>query len=683
MPSKDKDFEKRGQSSEISLVDSICSKRYCVAVIAEKPKSAYKIYQALGPGEKIVIENIPIYLIDKIDKVLVIIPAAGHLFTLSTETRGYPVYDYKWVPRHLVERGYEHLVRFHKLFSRLLGKMREYVNACDYDIEGSVIGYMIIKHWGDVKRAKRMRFSTLTREDIVKSFNSLHPLDIEMIEAGLARHELDWIWGINISRAITDLYNRRINKRRILSAGRVQTPTLYEALKRYVSREIFVPEPLYRIKIKAVYRGSIIDFEDEGDPLRSRSDALRVREEILSRGFIDIVNVYSREIRYSPPHPFNLGDLQEEAYAIYSLSPYETLKILEDLYLEGLISYPRTNSQKLPETLSNRDIIQSLSRIPEYRLFAQKILQKRILRPNNGDKEDPAHPAIYPTGEIPNPRLSVKHKRIYDLVVRRYLATFHDDLVVKDIQIRGCVGGRCFRASARRILERGWHEVYHFYSISEVYIPEIKENISVPLHEIKIIKTYTKPPNLYNKAALLRWMENENIGTEATRAEIIETLFKRGYLSGKKIKVTNTGFEVIGILSKYFPELLSTELTRKFEIYLNDIMMGKRSREEVVEEAIKTVGSLIDRFKKETIHGGSKELVKEKCVICELEKTPESKYGFCKIHEEALQNIYKAYKSWEIDEYDWNTYLDKIYRSKLTGKFVRDVINYLHKKNFS
>ncbi|MGC9010031.1 MAG: DNA topoisomerase I [Sulfolobales archaeon] len=675
--------EKRIRGDGVSLIDSVCSRKYCVAIIAEKPKSAYKIYQALGPGRKLSIENIPVYMIDRTDRVLVIIPAAGHLFTLSTETRGYPVYDYKWVPRYLAEKGYGHLVRFHRVFSRIMSKMREYINACDYDIEGSVIGYMIIKHWGDVKRAKRMKFSTLTKEDIVKSFNSLNPLDIEMIEAGLARHELDWIWGINISRAITDLYNRKNNQRKILSAGRVQTPTLFEALKRYVSREVFVPEPLYRIRVKSVYKGLIIDFEDEGEPLRTRTEALKLKEEILSRGFIDITEAYSREIRYDPPHPFNLGDLQEEAYAIYGITPYETLKILEDLYLEGLISYPRTNSQKLPETLDNKGIIQNLSRIPEYRVFAQKLLQKKILRPNNGEKEDLAHPAIYPTGEIPGSKLSAKHRRLYDLVVRRYLATFYDDLVIKDIQVRGCVRNRCFRASGRKILEKGWYEVYYFHKISENIIPEISKGISIPILEIKIVKTYTKPPILYDRATLLRWMENENIGTEATRAEIIETLFKRGYLSGRRIKVTKLGFEVVSILEKYFSELLSPDLTRKFEIYLTDIMMGKRRREEVVNEAIKTVGFLIEKFKNEMIHNMNKDLSKEKCAICDLEKHPDSEYGFCKIHEEALRNLSRAYKSWEDDGYDWNTYLDKVYKSKLTGKFVKDVINYLYKKNYS
>ena len=675
--------EKRIRGDRISLIDSVCSKKHCVAIIAEKPKSAYKIYQALGPGTKLSIENIPVYMIDRIDKVLVIIPAAGHLFTLSTDTRGYPVYDYKWVPRHLVEKKYGHLVRFYRVFSRIMGRMREYINACDYDIEGSVIGYMIIKHWGDVKRAKRMKFSTLTKEDILKSFNSLNPLDIEMIEAGLARHELDWIWGINISRAITDLYNRRINQRKILSAGRVQTPTLFEALKRYVSREVFVPEPLYRIRIKSVYRGSVIDFEDEGEPLRTKTEAIKLKEEILSRGFIEVTEAYSREIRYSSPHPFNLGDLQEEAYAIYGIAPYETLKILEDLYLEGLISYPRTNSQKLPETLDNRGIIQNLSRIPEYRVFTQKLLQKKILKPNNGEKEDLAHPAIYPTGEVPSHRLGAKHKILYDLVVRRYLATFYNDLVVKDIQIKGCVKERCFRASGRKILEKGWYEVYHFYNIRENIIPEISKGVSIPIREIKIVKTYTKPPNLYNKATLLRWMESENIGTEATRAEIIETLFKRGYLNGRRIKVTNLGFEVVSILEKYFPELLSPDLTRKFEIHLTDIMMGKRRREEVVKEAIKTVNFLIEKFKKELIHNVNRGLSTEKCVICSLERSPESKYGFCRLHEEALQNLYKAYKSWENDGYDWDTFLDKVYKNKLSGKFIKDVINYLYKKNYS
>ena len=626
--------------------------------------------------------SIPVYVIDKGEKILLIIPSAGHLFTLATNKRGYPVYEYEWVPRHLVEKEYNHLAKFYKVFSTLLGRAREYINACDYDVEGSVIGYMIISKWGDIKRAKRMKFSTLTKEDILRSFNSLEPLDVEMIEAGLARHELDWIWGINISRAITDLYNKLNDTKIILSAGRVQTPTLYEALRRYVERELFVPEPLYRIRIRAVFKNQVIEFEDENEAFKTKSDAQKFIDEIWSRGFLDITESVSREIRYQPPHPFNLGDLQEEAYAIYRYSPSKTLKILEDLYLEGLISYPRTNSQKLPPTLNNRSIIQSLSRIREYSLYAQELLQKKPLVPNNGEKEDLAHPAIYPTGELPSKRLGTDHLRIYDLVVRRYLATFYDELVVREVYVKGCVKNRCFRASGRRIIAPNWYKVYYFHKISEKEVPLIPKGISIPVKDAKIVKTYTKPPALYNRASLLRWMESENIGTEATRAEIIETLFKRRYLEGSKIKITRIGFEVVSMIEKYFPELLSTDLTRKFENYLSDILLKKRRREDIIREAIKIIDHLINKFKSEIDLNINRKNSSRRCVICGLESDPGSKYYFCRYHEEALKKLHEIYEKWREDGYDWDDYLQKIYRSRLTGGFVRDVINYLYKKNF-
>lgn len=671
-------MSKRDISSVKKLTPSDLCKDPCIAIIAEKPRAAHKIAQALGSFRRIMLNGIPIYTLSIDSKNIVIVPSAGHLFTLSTNDKGYPVYNYAWVPRHLAERGYEHLKKYHLVLPQILKKASLYVNACDYDIEGSVIGFMIIKSWGDISRAKRMKFSTLTREDILRSFYNLEPLDFNMVEAGLARHELDWIWGINISRALTDLYSRR-GEKKVLSAGRVQTPTLYEALNKYIERETFVPEPLYRISLKGVYRERVIDFEELNEPFRTKLDAERFRIESLKKGFIEIVESSQKELRLRPPHPFNLGDLQLEAYDIYKISPSEALSVLEDLYLEGLISYPRTNSQKLSDKIDHREIIKNLSRISDYREFSEELLKKKTLKPNNGDKEDPAHPAIYPTGETPRKRLSDKHAKLYDLIVRRYLATFSDDAVIREVTLEGCVLQRCFRASGRVIVSEGWLRIYRFYSLREKEVPYVARGVSIPISEIKIVKSYTKPPKLYNRATLLKWMERENIGTESTRAEIIETLFRRKYVSGRELKVTSLGIEVVDLLEKYFPELLSTELTREFERQLNEILYGRKRREEVVKEAIEVIDRLIERFVNEVIYVKSYSEPREdnKCKICRFARDPSSELGFCKIHEKAYQNLIRSYETWRNDNYEWSEYLSKIKNSRLTGVFVKEVIKFL------
>ncbi|MEM0043301.1 MAG: DNA topoisomerase I [Sulfolobales archaeon] len=665
---------KRGSSNESSIENIYRKPR--IVIIAEKPKAAYKIAQALGPARRILIEGVPIYVIPKDHNNIIVVPSAGHLFTLTTSSKGYPVYDYKWVPRHLVEKGYEHIARYHRVLPKILRDASLYVNACDYDVEGSVIGYMIIKNWGDLSRARRMKFSTLTREDILRSFQNLDQLDINMVEAGLARHELDWIWGINISRALTDLYQRR-GLKRVLSAGRVQTPTLNEVLNRFIEREVFVPEPLYRINIKALYRGSIVEFQDIEEPFRVKVDAEKFRSEALKKGFIDIVESSEQELRYQPPHPFNLGDLQAEAYEIYRITPQETLRILEDLYLEGLISYPRTNSQKLPENLDHKEILRGLLRISEYRRYAEKLIKRGSLKPNNGVKEDLAHPAIYPTGDIPRRSLKDKHYKLYDLIVRRYMATLSDDALVKEIILKGCVAGRCFRASGRSLEFVGWLEIYHFYKIEERRIPYIERGSSIPLSEVKIVKSYTRPPKLYNRASLLRWMEKENIGTESTRAEIIETLFRRKYVFGRELKISELGIEVVEIIERFFPELLSVELTREFEKQLDSIILGKRKRSEVVEEAVKTIDKLIGRFKNEINNTSISSDSGSRCVICNIPRDPSSEIGFCKIHEKAYRNLIRSYSSWAEDGYTWHEYLEKISRSKISGGFVKDVVRYI------
>ena len=195
-------------------------------IIAEKPKAARKIAGALGLKGFGRVYGIPYWYGYYRGEYVVVSSTAGHLFTLVTDKRSYPVFEYRWVPRWEGERGASFLKKFYSALKSLARGAKAFVNACDYDIEGSVIGYLIIKELGDVRRAKRAKFSSLTPQELRKSFQSLMPLDWDMIESGLCRHELDWIWGINVSRALMHMFRRVMSYRKPLSAGRVQSPTL-------------------------------------------------------------------------------------------------------------------------------------------------------------------------------------------------------------------------------------------------------------------------------------------------------------------------------------------------------------------------------------------------------------------------------------------------------------------------
>ena len=654
----------------------------CIAIVAEKPRAAAKIASAISQGraKKILYKGVPIWIFRIDGEEYVVIPSAGHLFSIDTNKGGIPVFEYKWIPRHVVDDDYKHLERFYKAFSEILPRAKAYINACDYDIEGSLIGYMIVKHWGDVRKMKRMKFSSLVEDELRRSFRNLGPLDIDMIEAGLARHEMDWIWGINVSRALMMLFNKISGERRVLSAGRVQTPTLFEVVRNTIERNTFVPTPLYSVNIYIEVAGKRYKLESAEEPFKRKQLAEEYARTAKSSGYAVVKNVRREVLSYKPPYPFNLGDLQEEAHRIYRISPARTLKILEDLYLDSLISYPRTNSQKLPASIGHRDIIQSIGRLGDYRSIALKVLRKEILTPNNGPMDDPAHPAIYPTGEIPR-RLEKEHAKIYDLVVRRYLATFMDPAVIDRVSIDIEVAGRAYKLHGTRVTYKGWLEAYPFYKIEEKTVPNVKPGDRINIALVRIAISYTRPEAPHNKATLLKWMESQGIGTESTRAEIIETLFRRKYVDGSG--ATDLGLMVYSAIEKYFPDLSRIDLTRSFEEMMEKIRRGELRREHVVEKTKIVVGTAIERFLKniENIDPSETKLLGIKtggCPICGYASS-NNEHGFCPIHEKAYEKLVEVYKEWAKDGYGWEDYLEKLSKLEITGTAAKEVISFLRK----
>ena len=203
-------------------------------IITEKPDAAQRIAKALdqkGKPEKVEEKNVP-YFLAKRDKPLAVVSALGHLYTVMHIGKGrnyYPVFNFKWAPRYLAEKRAKQLRTWIEVVSKLAKNAEEFIDACDYDIEGSLIGYCLLKYACESKEnvAKRMKFSTLTKKELEKAYSEPLPkLDFALIEAGKARHEVDWLYGVNISRALTLAAKRWSGKYATLSTGRVQGPTL-------------------------------------------------------------------------------------------------------------------------------------------------------------------------------------------------------------------------------------------------------------------------------------------------------------------------------------------------------------------------------------------------------------------------------------------------------------------------
>lgn len=574
-------------------------------VLCEKPTAARRIAQALdveAAPESYTERGVPYLVAKRGGDELVVVSALGHLFTVAQDDGGwtYPVFRTRWVPSYEADKRLARTERFVDMIRRLALGVEDYVNACDYDMEGSLIAYMVLLHvCGEesLSHSRRMKYSTLTDSDLRKAWEEMSDaLDFPLIEAGRARHEVDWLFGINMSRALTLSVKNATGYYKTLSIGRVQGPTLRFIRDREVEIRTFVPIPFWAIKAETRIAGKWYALEYRKPRIETRRKAEEVKLACKGKdGVIEAIRTKRREKWQFPP--FNLSDMQREAYSKFRYSPRTTLRAAERLYLEALISYPRTSSQRLPPSIDLREILEGLRRKREYAELADILLSKPRLRPREGKKDDPAHPAIHPTGKVPR-RLSRVEGRIFDLICRRFMATLDDTAVKEDVVADVDVDGHIFRLRGGRILERGWMVFYEPYVRErEVELPPLMEGQPIPVSGVEAVERYTRPSPRLNPSSLLKLMEDEAIGTKATRTDIIETLYERGYVEDMDIMLTDLGFTIVETLSRYSPSILSVEMTRDLERDLESIQMGKASAEDVVDKAVNLLEPVLEEFK--------------------------------------------------------------------------------------
>ncbi|MEM2978697.1 MAG: DNA topoisomerase I [Candidatus Hadarchaeales archaeon] len=581
-------------------------------ILCEKPDAASKIASALGGGkvrrgEK---KGVPYYELELDGREAVVVPSLGHLFTLKNTRplRDYPVFDVEWVPSYLVDKRAARTKAFLEAIRELAQGSSEYVVATDFDVEGSVIGWTVLKFLcGEeaVKRARRMKFSTLTAGELREAYRNLLPrLDFEQVDAGIARHVLDWYWGMNVSKALSSSVQRVTGSFAKLSAGRVQTPTLKILAEREEEIGRFVPRPFWSLKLVVEAEGKELVAEHEVEKFWEEGEAQRAKEACGEEAVVKGVEV--RQYRRLPPIPFDLGTLQAEAYRCFGYTPLRTQQLAQDLYLAGLISYPRTSSQKLPPTIGYRGVLKRLGEVGEYRKAVNSLLAKGELKPREGEKTDPAHPSIYPTGEKPE-ELTGPQRNLFDLIVRRFLAVFGDPVVMEGTRVELVCGDQGFHLSGRRVVERGWLDLYGRYAeAEEVPLPPLEEGQKLRVKEVRLERGETQPPPRYNPASIVREMAERGLGTKATRAAILQNLYERGYIYGERITVTELGMGVVEALREHCPEIVSEELTASFEREMDAIQEGRVRKEEVVERARIKLEEILRKFREREAEIGEK-----------------------------------------------------------------------------
>jgi DNA topoisomerase-1 len=566
-------------------------------IICEKPKASEKISAALSKNAvKKSYKKVPYYEFEENGKKTTVLTAVGHLYSLSPKDRKQKkLFDVEWVPLYEKDKKKKYVKNYVDAIKKFSKDADRFVHACDYDIEGTLIGYNALKYACGEKsldNAVRMKFSTLTEEDLIEAYE--HPLEIDFkqVDSGIARHVLDFFFGVNMSKYLTDSVMKATKRYIQLSAGRVQTPTLSILVDREKEISKFVPVPYWLIKADLDVSGvdEIVTADHKKGKIMERKDAEAILSECEGKDAL-VSGVDLKKTKKTPPVPFDLGSLQSEAYAVFGFSPRKTQQIAQNLYTEGYTSYPRTSSQKLPKSIGYDKILKKLSYNSAFGKQISKL--KKPYKPNEGKKTDEAHPAIHPTGLLPK-EISTDYRKIYELITYRFISVFGEDALLETMKTRLEIGKEEFSFTKKRMAKMGWMEHYPFKKVENDEFPDINEGETIDVKEVRAEDKETKPPARYNQASLIRELEKRGLGTKSTRANIIDILYNRKYVEGKKIVVNELGEHLIDTLKKYSSKITSEELTREFEEKMEGIMEGNTKKDEVIGEAEVEVASILD-----------------------------------------------------------------------------------------
>jgi DNA topoisomerase I len=557
-------------------------------IVTEKPQAALKIASALGNPKRKDFKGISYYELERQGKKIIVACAVGHLFTLAQNNSGseVPVFDINWVPNYLVRKK-DFTKKYYDTLLKLAKDSGSLTIATDYDIEGDVIGLNVARFICGQKDASRMKFSTLTSNELNKSYNEKLPhLEWGQAIAGETRHHLDWFYGINLSRALMNAI-KRTGRFKIFSIGRVQGPALNLIVQKEKEIQKFEPEPFWQVFIT-------IDNGKENLKLKYNKDIFEKSELKKFENLIGktaIAETKKTEQILPPNPPFNLTILQTEAYKFYGITPSRTLQIAQSLYLAGLISYPRTSSQKLPESIGYREILKRLAK--EYNV--EKLVTRN--KPIEGKKSDSAHPSIYPTGN--RQILAGDDEKIYNLITRRFLSLFCDSAIIDNKKVSAVLNDLTFSTRGIAVRKKAWMEIYP-NKLKEIEIPDF--NGEVEIKDSRTEQKETQPPKRYSPASIISQLEKKNLGTKATRSSILETLYDRGYVQGKSIEATPLGISLITTLEKYSPIIIDEKLTRDFEKEMEGIQNSKKDFKEkeqkILDKAKKTIISIAKDFEK-------------------------------------------------------------------------------------
>jgi DNA topoisomerase-1 len=591
-------------------------------IVAEKNISARRIAEILGEGKKIAERKdagVSMYTFGDTTTV----GLRGHVVEIDFEP-GYTNWrSESATPRSLIDaktikRPTE--PRIVSLVQKLAKQADRVTIATDFDTEGELIGkeaYELVRAVNPKVKVDRARFSAITSQELRHAFSNTTDLDFALAAAGEARQSIDLMWGAALTRFITLAAKR--GGQNILSVGRVQSPTLSMIVDREKEIEAFIPEKYWQLGLLTDKSGETIEARHTNGRFHEKALAEIARDRTKAPLTVTDVKTGSKQDR--APSPFDTTTYIV-ATARLGLSAANAMRIAEDLYMNGYISYPRTDNTVYPPSLDLDGILKTIRNSP-FKKDVDWVLANRRAVPTRGKKSSTDHPPIHPTGSATREAIGDDAFKVYELVLRRFLATLSPDAEWKTLKILFDAGGEEYTATGGQLIVPGWHAVYPFSEAKEVLLPPFETGEKLPIKSVNLEEKETQPPARYTQSKLIQRMEELGLGTKSTRHEVIAKLVSRKYVEGNPMRPTLVGRVVTESLEQHADTITRPDMTQTIEAHMQQIKEKARTREDVIKESREMLHKAFDQLEpNERLIGDdirdrtAEEMNLGKCPVC-------------------------------------------------------------------
>ncbi len=522
---------------------------------------------------------------------------------------------------------------------RLARNASRVVIATDYDREGELIGkeaYELVRKVNEDAPIDRVRFSSITENEVKDAFANPDELDFDLAAAGEARQVIDLMWGAALTRFLSLSAGQLGDD--FISVGRVQGPTLKLIVDREREIQAFDPESYWELSGNLTKSGGdpfeasyfLLDADgNEADRIWDEDAAETLSRALDAADGAAVDDVRRRTRTDDPPAPFNTTQFIRAAGSL-GYGAQRAMSIAEDLYTAGYVTYPRTDNTVYPDDLDPRELLEAFLDTG-FGDDADALLDREEIEPTEGDEETTDHPPIHPTGEIPAASdLSDDEWEVYELVVRRFFATCAPAATWEHLRVVALAngeataiaagadsrsalrdpeaaesgqepslaadGGLRLKANGKRLLEPGYHDVYPYRSSSETIVPDVEVGEELALTDRELEGKETQPPRRYGQSRLIEEMESRGVGTKATRHNTIEKLYDRGYIENDPPRPTKLAEAVVEAAEEFADRIVSEDMTAQLEADMQAIAAGEADYEDVTAESREVLSAVFEEL---------------------------------------------------------------------------------------